>query len=130
MYILSAVNYRHEVLRVETSMKGRCYCFDGSACRSSRYRKPSAAAIHKHHITCKCESDTYDHRSVRTGHPVRNHGFTICVHRFDENSGKEGIVIPGTWNTRDSRVSRDRVILDLIPRSRNLPDVRNLEFDF
>jgi len=45
---------------------------------------------------------TYDHRSVRTGHPVRNHEVSLHVDRFNKNPGNEGVVIPGTWITRDS----------------------------
>jgi hypothetical protein len=38
---------------------------------------------------------------MTSGHPVRNHEVSVRVHRFSENPGKEGVVVPGTWHARD-----------------------------
>jgi hypothetical protein len=48
------------------------------------------------HVCYECIIGTYDHRSVRTGHPVRNHRFSIRICLFDEDPGKEDVVFPET----------------------------------
>jgi hypothetical protein len=50
------------------------------------------------HKSEMCAPDTYDHRSVKTGHPVRKHRLSNHVFQVNEDSGREGIVIPGSWN--------------------------------
>lgn len=39
--------------------------------------------------------NTYDHRSVKTGHPIRNHGVSIVFVVLATEILKEGVIIAG-----------------------------------
>jgi hypothetical protein len=70
--------------------------------------------------------NTYDHRSVKTGHPVRNHEVSIVfVVPETKILKKEGVVIAGTWIHVTCELHdqvKDLWILEL--------DLGNLGFDF
>ena len=53
-------------------------------------------------FTGKDNNSTYDHRSVRTGHPVRNHEVSIVFVVPGTRNLEKKVLIAGIWNARDS----------------------------